>query len=140
MESAPLPVTIGTPMVLSVFDDWYNVPFVKNSRKQVKRQSKQQKSPLVYQSSHVYQNCTNSVPIVKRQSNSKKLPLVCQSSHVNTVRPKHKAAQTPLPRETSITCAWAVATARRPWAIETQKMTMMYTFIVRRLSACCILC
>ena len=29
---------------------------------------------------------------------------------------KHKAAQTPLPRETSITCAWAVATARRPWA------------------------
>jgi len=27
-----------------------------------------------------------------------------------------KAAQTPLPRETSITCAWAVATARRRWA------------------------
>jgi len=28
----------------------------------------------------------------------------------------HKAAQTPLPCETSITRAWAVATARRPWA------------------------
>ena len=28
----------------------------------------------------------------------------------------HKAAQTPLPCETSITCAWAVATARRQWA------------------------
>ena len=30
------PVTIGTPMVLSVFDDWYSVPFVKNSQKTVK--------------------------------------------------------------------------------------------------------
>ena len=27
---------IGTPMVLSVFDDWYNVPFDKNSQKQSK--------------------------------------------------------------------------------------------------------
>jgi len=27
------PVTIGTPMVFSVFDDWYSVPFVKNSQK-----------------------------------------------------------------------------------------------------------
>jgi len=26
------PVTIGTPIVLSVFDDWYSVPFVKNSQ------------------------------------------------------------------------------------------------------------
>ena len=34
--------------------------------KTVKRQSKQQKWPLVYQSSHVYQDCTNSVPIVKK--------------------------------------------------------------------------
>jgi len=58
------PVTIGTPMVLSVFDDWYSVPFltigtVYHSSKTVKRQSKQQKSPLVYQSSPVYQDCTN---------------------------------------------------------------------------------
>jgi len=30
------PVTISTPMVLSVFDDWYSVPFVKNSQKTVK--------------------------------------------------------------------------------------------------------
>ena len=30
------PVTIGTPMVLSVFDDWYSVPFVRNSQKTVK--------------------------------------------------------------------------------------------------------
>jgi len=35
------PVTISIPMVLSVFDDWYSVPFVKNSQKTVK----QQKSP-----------------------------------------------------------------------------------------------
>ena len=32
------PVTIGTPMVLSVFDNWYSVPFVKNSQKTVKQQ------------------------------------------------------------------------------------------------------
>jgi len=58
-----------------VFDDWYTAPIVKNSQnhwctnrhrstttvptvyqssKTVKRQSKQQKWPLVYQSSHVY--------------------------------------------------------------------------------------
>ena len=30
------PVPIGTPMVLSVFDDWYSVPFVKNCQKQSK--------------------------------------------------------------------------------------------------------
>ena len=34
---------------------------------------------------------------------------------LHRVRRIHKAAQTPLPRETSITRAWAVATARRPW-------------------------
>ena len=54
-------VTIGTPMAifavltlfwlfLTVFDDWYSVTIVKT----VKRQSKQQKWPFVYQSSHVY--------------------------------------------------------------------------------------
>jgi len=72
------PVTIGTPMVLSVFDDWYSVPFVKNSQKM-----------------------TIGVPIV-----------TC----LHRVRRIHKAAQTPLPCETCITCAWAVATACRPWA------------------------
>jgi len=42
---------------------------VKNSQKTVK----QQKGPLVYQSSHVCQDCTNSVPIVKNKSkNSQK--------------------------------------------------------------------
>jgi len=43
--------------------------------KTVKRESKQQKWPLVYQSSqwpHVYQDCTNSVPIVKNSENSQK--------------------------------------------------------------------
>jgi len=76
-------VTIGTPMVLSVFDDWYSVPFVKNSQKTVKQQK-----------------MTIGVPIV-----------AC----LHRVRQIHKAAQTPLPCETSITCAWAVATASRPW-------------------------
>ena len=47
--------------------------------------------PLVYQSSQVYQDCTNSVPTVyqssktvKRQSKQQKSPLVYQSSHVYT--------------------------------------------------------
>ena len=84
------PVTIGTPMVLSVFDDWYSVPFVRdsqNSQKTIKQQ-----------------NVTIGVPIV-----------TC----LHRVRRIYNAAQTPLPRETSITCAWAVATARRPWAVLT---------------------
>ena len=37
---------------------------VYQSSKTVKRQPKQQKWPLVYQSSQVYQDCTNSVPTV----------------------------------------------------------------------------
>ena len=120
------PVTIGTPMVLSVFDHWYSVPFVLtigtvyHSSKTVKRQSKLQKSPLVYQSSHVYQDCTNSLPIVKNSQKTVKqqkmtigVPIV---TCLHRVRRLPKAAQTPLPCETSITCSWAVATARRPWA------------------------
>jgi len=58
---------------------------------------------------------------VKRQSNSKKItigvPIVTSHVYTESVRRIHKAAQlTPLPCETCITCAWAVATARRPWA------------------------
>ena len=79
------PVTIGTPMVLSVFGDWFSVPFVKNSQKTVK-----------------IATVTIGVLIV-----------TCQ----RRVSGIHKAAQTPLPCETSITiCAWAVATARCPWS------------------------
>ena len=40
------PVTIGTPMVLSVFDDWYSVSFVKNSQKTVKN-SQMYTAPLI---------------------------------------------------------------------------------------------
>jgi len=71
-------------MVLSVFDDWYSVPFVKNTQKTVKTTK-----------------MTIGVPIV-----------TC----LHRVRRIHKAVQTPLPCETSITRAWAVAKARRPWA------------------------
>ena len=78
------PVTIATPMVSSVIDDWYSVRIVKNTQKTIKQQK-----------------MTIGVQIV-----------TC----LNRVRRIHKAAQTPLPRETSITCAWAVATARRPLA------------------------
>ena len=78
------PLTICTPIVLSIFDDWYSVPFVKNSQNTAKQQK-----------------ITIGVPIV-----------TC----LHRVRRIHKAAQTPLPCETCITCAWAVATARHPWA------------------------
>ena len=47
------------------------------------KQSKQQKWPLVYQSSHLCYDCTNRVPkTAKRQSKQQKSPLVYQSSHV----------------------------------------------------------
>jgi len=60
---------------------------------------------------------------VKRQSNSKKMTIrVPIVTCLHRVRRIHKAYTTldrlctPLPCETSIACAWAVATARRPWA------------------------
>ena len=64
------PVTIGTPMVF-------------------KRQSKQQKSPLVYQSSHDFTESAEYTKPRKRRY---------------------------LARPLGITRAWAVATASRPWA------------------------
>ena len=73
---------------------------------------------------HVYQDCTDSLPIVKISQKTVKqqkmaigvgLPVVT-CLYIYRVRRIHKAAQTPLPCETSITRAWAVATARRPWA------------------------
>jgi len=96
------PVTICTPMVLSVFDDWYSVPFVKNSQKAVKTA---QKWPLVYQSSHVYQDCTNRVPTVyqkqpKDNQNSKN-DHWCTNRHMSTQSPPNTQSRTmPLPCET----------------------------------------
>ena len=120
------PVTIGTPMVLTVFDDWYSVPFVKNSEKTVKtakndywctnRHMFTKTVPTVYQSSKTVkrqskqQKMTIGVPIVTLHR-VRRIQKVCVR-----VRRIHKAVQTPLPCETSITRAWAVATARRPWA------------------------
>jgi len=130
-------------LFLTVFDDWYTVGTVLvdlwrlvhqwfwvfltistvcHSSKTFKRQSKQQKWPLVYQSSlRLCQQCINrqkQSKTVKRQSNSKKMTIgVPVVTCLHRVRRIHKAAQTPLPCETSITRAWAVATARRPWAV-----------------------
>jgi len=55
----------------------------------------------------------NSQKTVKQQKMTIGVPIV---TCLNRVRRIHKAAQMPLPCETSITCAWAVATARRSWA------------------------
>jgi len=78
---------------------------------------------VVYPSPHVYQDCTNSVPFVKNSQKTVKqqkmtigVPIVTCLHRVHLI---HKAAQTPLPCETSIIRAWAVATARRPWACST---------------------
>jgi len=67
------------------------------SSKTVKRQSKQQKWPLVYQLSHVYEDYTNSVPIVKNSQKTVKtakmtigvpvvtgLPRLCQQCTKNS--------------------------------------------------------
>ena len=64
-------VTIGTPMVLTVFDDWYSVQIVKNSRKTVKTAKMTIGVPIVTSTktvATVYQSSKR----VKRQSNSKK--------------------------------------------------------------------
>jgi len=82
-------VMTGTPMVIFavltvfwlVFDCFWRIVHCTNRQKHSK--------PLVYQSSEVYQDCTNSVPTVhqssktvKRQSKQQKWPLVYQSSQV----------------------------------------------------------
>jgi len=105
---------------LTVFNEWYTVPIVKNTQnhwctdrhrstksvltvyqlsKTVKRQWKQQKWPLMYQSSQVYQDCTNSVTIVYQSSKTVKnsqtqkmtigVPIVtCLQSPPNTQSPR----------------------------------------------------
>ena len=88
------PETIGTPMVLSVFDDWYSVPYRHMSTKTV---------PIV----------KNSQKTVKQQKITIGVPIVTCLHRVHRI---HKDVQTPLLCETSITRAWAVATTRRPWA------------------------
>jgi len=60
------------------------------SSKTVKKQSKQQKLPLVYQSSHVYQDCTNSVPIVKSSQKTVK-----QQKNDHWCINRHMSTQTP---------------------------------------------
>jgi len=57
--------------------------------------------PTVYQSS---KTAKNSQKTVKQQKNTIGVPIV---TCLHRVRLIHKAAQTPLPCETSITCGWA---------------------------------
>jgi len=62
--------TIGVAIVTGLPRLYQHCTNRQKQSKTVKRQSKQQKWLLVYQSSRVYQDCTNSVPIIK---NSQKL-------------------------------------------------------------------
>ena len=83
---------------------------------------------------HSSKTVKNSQKTVKQQKMTIGVPIV---TCLHRVRRIHKAAQTPLPRETSITCAWAVATARRPW---TGLTLYVYTWTSMRLApvaACC---
>ena len=69
--------------LLTVFDDWYTVPIVKNSQNHwcIDRHRSTKTVPTVYQ------QCTNrqkQSKTVKRQLKQQKWPLVYQSSHVNT--------------------------------------------------------
>ena len=76
------PVTIGTPMVLSVFDDSYSVPFVKNSQKTVKTAKMTIGVPIVTSLPRlptVYQLSTtvkNSQKTVKQQKMTIGVPIV----------------------------------------------------------------
>ena len=94
-------MTIGVPIVTCLprlYQQFTNgVPIVKNSQKQSKDSQNNKNDHW----------CTN------RHMSTKTVATVYQSSKISRI---HEAAQTPLPRETSNTCAWAVATARRPWA------------------------
>jgi len=86
--------------LLTVVDCFWRMVHCTNRQKHSK--------PLVYQSSQVYQDCTNSVPTVyqssktvKRQSKQQKWPLVYQSSQVyqdctNNRKKTVKTAKTPI--------------------------------------------
>jgi len=88
-------VTIGTPMVIFAvllsFDcfwrlvhctNWYTVlVHCTNSQKQSK--------PFVYQSSQIYQDCTNSVPIVKTVKNSQKTVKTAKMTIVRRIYKVH---------------------------------------------------
>jgi len=104
-------------MVLSVFDDWYYVPFVKNSQKTVKTAKITIGVPIVTCLPKLYQQCT----IRQKQSKDSqtaKNDHWCTNRQMSTQSTPNAQSRTnaTIPRETSITCAWAVATARRPWA------------------------
>ena len=108
-------MTIGTVLTifwlfLTVFDDWYTVGTVLVDLWRFEDQWFWVFLMIgtVYHSSKTF----------KRQPNSKN-DHWCTNRHItclHRVRRIHKAAQTPLFCETCITCAWAVATAHRPWA------------------------
>ena len=66
------PVTIGTPMVLNVFDDWYSVPFVKNSQKTVKTAKIIIGVPIVTCVPRLYQQCSNRQKQSKDSQTAKK--------------------------------------------------------------------
>ena len=70
-------------MFLTIGTVYYSSKTVKNSQNS-------KKSPLVYQSSHVYQDCSNSVPIVK---NSQKTVKQQKNDHWCTNR--HMSTQCP---------------------------------------------
>ena len=123
-------VTIGTPMVIFAVlaKKTIGVPIVTGLPRLYQKQSKTAKTQLKqHKNDHwctsrnmstktvpiVYQQCTeNSQKTVKTAEITIGVPIV---TCLHRVRRIHKAAQMPLPRETSITCAWAIATARRLW-------------------------
>ena len=82
------PVTIGTPIVLSVL----TIGLVYHSSKTVKRVKIANIIIGVpnYQSSHVYQDCTNSVPFVKNSQKTvkqQKNDHWCTNRHISTQSP-----------------------------------------------------
>ena len=79
-------MTIGAPMVLSVFDDWYNVPFVKNSQQTVKTAKITIGVPIVTCLPKLYQQCTNRQKQSK-DSQTAKNDHWCTNRHMSTQSP-----------------------------------------------------
>ena len=67
-------------MVLNVFDDWYSVPFVKNSQKTVKTAKMTIGVPIVTTNRHM---STHSPPNTQSRANSAQLRYLAKpASHV----------------------------------------------------------
>jgi len=86
----------------------YQQCIIKNSQKQSTDSQKSKKWPLVYQSSHVYQNCTNCVPTMYQSSKTVKNSQNSKNDHWCTEYTKSASASVVRVRQIhKAVCAWS---------------------------------